>query len=369
MNAIAVDPSDPSGNTVYVGGASGGIWKTTDFLTTNPAGPTWIPLTNFGPNAAINISSIAIFPRNGDPTSRSSSPPPAGTPAARTTPTPRRRLPDLAGRRRHLERLRQHRQRLRHLSQTGNPCCPSTPAARDREFVGTTAYQVAIDPQLTPSGAVIIYAASEPGTNGGIWRSEDTGQTWTQVLAGNATAVVLDQDSGIVLDPTTGTDVQGNLQIVYAGIEGQGVYMSTNQGQSWTLMTGGVGNPLIINLHRRTPTSTAATPTPPPTGTPGRIALAVPASTGNAVQDADLRGLALRRRRHPERRLRRPVRHQGLRRELDPGPASPPSPRIGIYNQAVPSNLSVVQRPSPAIRNVNYAITDDTGEGNLGTSP
>ncbi len=43
VNAIAVDPSDPSGNTVYVGGASGGIWKTTDFLTTNPAGPTWIP--------------------------------------------------------------------------------------------------------------------------------------------------------------------------------------------------------------------------------------------------------------------------------------------------------------------------------------
>ena len=32
-----------------------------------PGGPTWIPLTNFGPSAAINISSIAVFPRNGDP--------------------------------------------------------------------------------------------------------------------------------------------------------------------------------------------------------------------------------------------------------------------------------------------------------------
>ncbi len=39
VNAIAVDPSDPTGNTVYVGGASGGVWKTTDFLTTAPAGP------------------------------------------------------------------------------------------------------------------------------------------------------------------------------------------------------------------------------------------------------------------------------------------------------------------------------------------
>ena len=49
IGGIAVDPSDPSGNTVYVAGASGGIWKTTDFLTTSPNGPTYIPLTNFGP--------------------------------------------------------------------------------------------------------------------------------------------------------------------------------------------------------------------------------------------------------------------------------------------------------------------------------
>lgn len=26
---LAVDPSDPSGNTVYVSGASGGVWKAT----------------------------------------------------------------------------------------------------------------------------------------------------------------------------------------------------------------------------------------------------------------------------------------------------------------------------------------------------
>ena len=36
VSAIAVDPSDPSGNTVYVAGASGGVWKTTNFLTTDP---------------------------------------------------------------------------------------------------------------------------------------------------------------------------------------------------------------------------------------------------------------------------------------------------------------------------------------------
>ena len=246
-----MDPSDPTGNTVYVGGASGGIWKTTDFLTTAPGGPTWIPLTNFGPSAAINISSIAVFPRNGDPNQ-------SIIIAATGGVTSGQQATDAPG----VGFL---------ISQDGGATwnlydstvnvsgaftqvtgsgdlLPIDSAARDREFVGTTAYQLAVDPQLSPTGQVIIYAALS-GTNGGIWRSENTGQTWTQVLAGNATSVVLDQDSGIVLDPTTGTDVQGNLQIVYAGIEGQGVYMSTNQGQSWTLMSGGVGNPLIVNMY------------------------------------------------------------------------------------------------------------------------
>ena len=82
-------------------------------------------------------------------------------------------------------------------------------------FVGDDVYQVVVDPKLTPTGQVIIYAAMS-GTNGGIWRSEDTGKTWQLMLAGQATAVVLDPDSGTVLNPDTDTCVQGNLQIVYA---------------------------------------------------------------------------------------------------------------------------------------------------------
>ena len=36
VTGIAVDPSDPSGNTYYVGSANGGVWKTTD------GGTPWI---------------------------------------------------------------------------------------------------------------------------------------------------------------------------------------------------------------------------------------------------------------------------------------------------------------------------------------
>ena len=104
---------------------------------------------------------------------------------------------------------------------------PIDSTARNREFVGTTAYQVTVDPELTPTGQVIIYAALS-GPNGGIWESQNTGQTWTQVLAGNATSVVLDQNSGLLLDPIAGSHSAnggdpgsptygGNYQIVFAG--------------------------------------------------------------------------------------------------------------------------------------------------------
>jgi len=136
---------------------------------------------------------------------------------------------------------------------------------------------------------VIIYAAMS-GPNGGIWRSEDTGKTWTLMLAGQATDVVLDAESGIVLNPDTNTYVQGNLQVVYAGIRGVGVYMSPNQGQLWNQMLGGIGNPLIIDTHYGPPPNVNPVNGPTPNGAQGRIVLAVPNPTGNAAQDAVYEG-------------------------------------------------------------------------------
>ena len=95
--------------------------------------------------------------------------------------------------------------------------------------------------------------------------------------------------------------------------------MSTNQGQSWTLMAGGIGNPLIFDLITDKNVNPAL-PEPTPNGGGGKIVLAVPAATNNYAGERALCGLALCGRRHLDRRLRRPVRHQGLRRELDPDP-------------------------------------------------
>src|SRR5215467_1605682 len=54
IDAIAVDPSDPTGNTVLVGGAQGGIWQSTD------GGTTWTPHGDQNPSLA--MGSIAFAP-------------------------------------------------------------------------------------------------------------------------------------------------------------------------------------------------------------------------------------------------------------------------------------------------------------------
>jgi hypothetical protein len=87
VTAIAIDPGDPTGNTVYVGTTGGGVWK-----SANAAGPsasvTFVPLTDtlpvFSANAgtsaipslsvgAISVESGVILAGTGDPNDASDS--------------------------------------------------------------------------------------------------------------------------------------------------------------------------------------------------------------------------------------------------------------------------------------------------------
>ena len=61
--AVAVDPADGTGNTVYIGGAYGGVWKSNNAgpANANPSSVTWTPLTDNQPTLA--VGSIAIQPQ------------------------------------------------------------------------------------------------------------------------------------------------------------------------------------------------------------------------------------------------------------------------------------------------------------------
>jgi subtilisin-like proprotein convertase family protein len=275
IGGLALDPSDPSGNTVFVAGASGGIWKTTNFLTTNPQGPTYYPLTDFGPTFAINIGGIAVFGRNNDPNQS------IVFAATGEGDSPTQGVGFL--------RSMDGGATWTLLDSTDN----TLPLAqRDHALVGTTSFKVLVDPKPTASGEVIVYAALSTltaGSKGGIWRSVDTGKHWQRVLTGNATDIVFDPNSGYfdaISNPT------GNLTVLYAGVAGQGVFVSSNEGQAWSPVPGGVGNPLIQDgdLGTPTPPVPVGRPSDTPNGAKGRIVLAKPFLTGNPDQDLIYQG-------------------------------------------------------------------------------
>lgn len=63
--AVVIDPADSSGNTVYIGGAQGGVWKSTNAATPTANNVIWTPLTES--QATLSIGAIAIQPGNTDP--------------------------------------------------------------------------------------------------------------------------------------------------------------------------------------------------------------------------------------------------------------------------------------------------------------
>ena len=63
--AVAIDPADPTGNTVYIGGAQSGVWKSTNAANHTANSVTWTPVTD--DQATLSIGAIAIQPGNSDP--------------------------------------------------------------------------------------------------------------------------------------------------------------------------------------------------------------------------------------------------------------------------------------------------------------
>jgi hypothetical protein len=63
--AVAIDPADPSGNTVYIGGAQGGIWQSTNAANGTTNSVTWTAIAD--DQATLSIGAIAIQPGNTNP--------------------------------------------------------------------------------------------------------------------------------------------------------------------------------------------------------------------------------------------------------------------------------------------------------------
>jgi subtilisin-like proprotein convertase family protein len=288
VNAIAVDPSDPSGNTVYAGGATGGVWKTTNFLTTDPKGPSWQPLTDFGPTTSLNIASIALFPRNNDP---------AQTMVFALTGDPGTVNPLAGGYGvrgvgvlRSLDAGRTWELLDSQTNYQNNQPIPY--AQRDHLFAGAVGYKIVADPTLASTGEVVLYmatsAAAQPG-QGGIWRSLDSGKSWQLVRAGQATDLWLVQGS---IDRATGLRDR-----LYGAFRGQGIFFTSQAtaATSMALLAGGGGSQVRDILTGAPGGSTVGVQNNPNPNVPqnpaatdptGRYALAGVPATGNPLLDS-----------------------------------------------------------------------------------
>jgi photosystem II stability/assembly factor-like uncharacterized protein len=117
-----------------------------------------------------------------------------------------------------------------------------------------TCYEIAFDPDIPgkmwgafsevhdiPNDNII---SERHGHNrpGGVCISNDFGASWKH----EANGIPLKPVTSIVLDPGS----PKNARTLYAGVFMEGVYKSTDDGKTWTLMKQGLGHPMNMRIYR-----------------------------------------------------------------------------------------------------------------------
>jgi photosystem II stability/assembly factor-like uncharacterized protein len=197
LTAIAVDPSDTTNNTVYLGAADGGLWKSTNALSSNP---TFTPIGDNLPS--LSIGSIALD--------------------ATTTPT--------------TIYVGTGEPNFSQDSYYGDGIFKSTDggqtwtAGTGVDFTGSAISKLLVDPD---NPQVLLAAVTEGGVYSndnlavdvpaiGIVRSTDNGQTWSRAYSGDHSGLDLVYDA--------------SRKAFYAAIRSQGIFQSTDQGESWAVL-------------------------------------------------------------------------------------------------------------------------------------
>jgi len=228
--AIAIDPNDPTGNTVFVGAANSGVWKSANAgsKSADPSGVNWIPLTDDEPS--LSIGAIAVQPQFSvlDP---SHSIVLVGTGETNGSDDAYYGVGILRS------------------TDGGQNWSLIAQDTAGHKFAGLGFSRIAFstaDPNL-----VVAAAASSPegirqglesplGINRGIYYSTDSGATWTKAAI---------MDSGVTIDPGSVTTVAYNSAAgkFYAAVQSHGFY-SSSDGASWNRLLVQPGNGINSGL-------------------------------------------------------------------------------------------------------------------------
>ena len=190
INSIALHPTDPQ--TLYVGTATGGVWKTTN------GGTSWSPLTDS--QCGLAMGSVAIDPVNPQIVY-------AGTGEENFSLDSYQGCGVL-------------------VSADGGATWAQTGASTFVAANGSaTINKILIDPATAGSTTSTVVLASSAA---GLYRSTNSGGTWTKVLAGVTTDLVASPNAG---------EYYAAVGYLF-GDPGNGVFKSVDGGVTWTRVTG-----------------------------------------------------------------------------------------------------------------------------------
>jgi uncharacterized protein (TIGR03437 family) len=246
ISAIALDPryNGTTNQTLYVGGAQGGLWRSID------NGANWIPLTDGQPSLA--MGAIAIDPNNPNIIF-------AGTGESSSCGT----CYYGAG-------LLKSTDGGSTWTVITGPIASNEP--RIPAFLNVGFTRIVIDP--TNSSTIFACTGATAAANAnsepqlievgqvGVWKSTDGGSTWRNVDPSNTNGQVRGHD--LIIDPQ-------NNNRVFAAMRSTGVFRSESGGEpgTWQRLTGGLpapGDPLANSTFRRINLASGP-PIPPSTNT------------------------------------------------------------------------------------------------------
>ncbi|HEX3867581.1 MAG TPA: hypothetical protein VHV78_12550, partial [Gemmatimonadaceae bacterium] len=196
-------PTDPQ--TIYIGAAQGGVWKTAN------GGASWTSLTDG--QCSLAMGAVAIDPVNPQIVY-------AGTGEQNFSADSYYGCGVLRS------------------SDGGTTWTQLGASTFDSPSGGATISRLLIDRPTAGSTATTLILAA---TNAGMYRSTNSGSTWTSVLAGVVTDLIVDPSTPSTMYSAVGSAVGGTTN---------GIYKSVNSGASWTRLGGGlpVSNVGRINL-------------------------------------------------------------------------------------------------------------------------
>jgi hypothetical protein len=203
--SVAVDPSDLTGNTVYLGGALGGVWKSANAANADPAAVTWTPVTD--QQASLATGAVSVKPD--------------GSVLLAGTGEPNNAIDSYYG-----------VGILRSTDKGAHWTLISSADGNAHPFAGLGVNKFAWS---TGSSVVAATGTTAKGfdegnitgqTNRGLYLSTDSGQSW---------AYQTPKDGNTAISPISVTDVVYNASagLFFAAIRSHGVY-SSSDGSNWT---------------------------------------------------------------------------------------------------------------------------------------